>query len=472
MSSHSIIADMARGIRFVSGVASIALLVSGLTSVSWANETAQPDTPAPAASSAAPQEPTGPAQDNNDPADNSKDHDGTDSSGHPDKPNQDEETTKPDSGTTNRDEKKESTKNSESASSSKGSSDIKPVDGFDKITLADAASVTTDKKVIDALNEILEIQGRAMRVTQNLEKSNKAQKEAEKKLSQAEDQLSIQQKKVDDAKVSLGLIAMSQQQGHETMATANVLLKSEDAQGFLSKLATMRNVGDITNEQLRRSLSECERLADLKTIRKELTQKAADEVNRQKALKAEYEAKIKQAEEVLEKLSPGQLDLLKKLNDTTIKNRTSKLLEGSLAEGDFDLSGVTGLPTGKGQGIWPASGPITSPFGYRVNPVVGFSELHDGTDIGAPCGAPVQSAWPGVVISARYQRGYGNRVLVDSGMYKATYNHLSGFAVQPGQTVKAGQLIGTVGTTGWSTGCHLHFSTWVNGQIADPTTIF
>lgn len=110
MSSHSIIADMARGIRFVSGVASIALLVSGLTSVSWANETAQPDTPAPAASSAAPQEPTGPAQDNNDPADNSKDHDGTDSSGHPDKPNQDEETTKPDSGTTNRDEKKESTK--------------------------------------------------------------------------------------------------------------------------------------------------------------------------------------------------------------------------------------------------------------------------------------------------------------------------------------------------------------------------
>mgnify|MGYP000925138674 CR=1 FL=1 len=77
-----------------------------------------------------------------------------------------------------------------------------------------------------------------------------------------------------------------------------------------------------------------------------------------------------------------------------------------------------------------------------------------------------------MVTSARFESGWGNRIVVDSGIYKAAYNHLQSMSVVAGQTVTAGQVIGAVGTTGYSTGCHLHFSTWVNGQITDPMSIF
>ena len=98
--------------------------------------------------------------------------------------------------------------------------------------------------------------------------------------------------------------------------------------------------------------------------------------------------------------------------------------------------------------------------------------MHDGVDIAPPCGTPVRAAWTGVVLSARVEGGWGNRIIVDSGTYKAAYNHLQTMAVAPGEVVQAGQIIASVGTTGYSTGCHLHFSTWLNGQIVDPVGLF
>lgn len=126
------------------------------------------------------------------------------------------------------------------------------------------------------------------------------------------------------------------------------------------------------------------------------------------------------------------------------------------------------LPANDAPGL-PASGPITSPFGFRTNPISGNAEFHDGVDIGAACASPVHAAATGTVSFSGLAGGYGQRIELAHGAAVGTsYSHLSQLLVQQGQTVSAGQVIGLVGTTGNSTGCHLHFSKTINNVTVDP----
>jgi murein DD-endopeptidase MepM/ murein hydrolase activator NlpD len=113
--------------------------------------------------------------------------------------------------------------------------------------------------------------------------------------------------------------------------------------------------------------------------------------------------------------------------------------------------------------IWPVSAPITSPFGWR------WGRMHEGIDLGAAYGTPIAAAASGVVIYAGWEGGYGNLVVIDHGGGLATaYGHQSRIAVSVGQNVAQGETIGYVGSTGHSTGPHLHFEVRVNGQAVDP----
>jgi murein DD-endopeptidase MepM/ murein hydrolase activator NlpD len=113
--------------------------------------------------------------------------------------------------------------------------------------------------------------------------------------------------------------------------------------------------------------------------------------------------------------------------------------------------------------IWPVSAPITSPFGWR------WGRMHEGIDLGAAYGTPIAAAAAGAVIYAGWEGGYGNLVVIDHGGGLATaYGHQSRIAVSVGQQVAQGQIIGYVGSTGHSTGPHLHFEVRVNGQPVDP----
>ena len=127
-----------------------------------------------------------------------------------------------------------------------------------------------------------------------------------------------------------------------------------------------------------------------------------------------------------------------------------------------------GSPAGMGDlngtGGWPVNAPVTSPFGYRFNPIGGYSELHDVIDFGSPCGTPGIAPLPA--------GGFGNRVVLQhNAVTGSSYSHMTSFPVSVGQTVTAGQIVGYVGTTGWSTGCHLHFSVTQNGAPIDPATV-
>jgi murein DD-endopeptidase MepM/ murein hydrolase activator NlpD len=121
----------------------------------------------------------------------------------------------------------------------------------------------------------------------------------------------------------------------------------------------------------------------------------------------------------------------------------------------------------------PAGGPVTSPFGYRRHPIYGYWGLHNGTDFGAGCGTPAWAGAAGTVTSTYYDEVYGNRLFLSVGTVNGAnltlvYNHLSGYSVSQGARVGRGQVVGSIGTTGWSTGCHLHFTVLRNGNPVDP----
>lgn len=129
------------------------------------------------------------------------------------------------------------------------------------------------------------------------------------------------------------------------------------------------------------------------------------------------------------------------------------------------------LPTG-GRGILASPVPgarLTSHFGPRLHPVLGTARMHDGADFGAPSGTPIRAAAGGTVVFAGPRGGYGNTVIIDHGSSLATlYAHQSALYVAEGTPVTAGQVIGAVGSTGMSTGPHLHFEARVAGAPVNP----
>lgn len=152
-------------------------------------------------------------------------------------------------------------------------------------------------------------------------------------------------------------------------------------------------------------------------------------------------------------------------------------LEGLILERERELesqqraAGIAGGGASAPSGTfsWPVTGTITSPFGWRSNPFGGAPEFHQGLDIAAPSGTTVTAAAAGTVIMAQWYGGYGNYILIDhGGGYSTGYGHLSAIYVSNGQSVSRGQAIGAVGSTGQSTGPHLHFEIRIAGKPVDP----
>jgi len=122
--------------------------------------------------------------------------------------------------------------------------------------------------------------------------------------------------------------------------------------------------------------------------------------------------------------------------------------------------------------MMPANGPITSYFGYRYHPILHFTRFHAGVDIGAGWGSPIVAAGDGQVIGAGWGGGYGREVqIAHGGGVVSLYGHMSQVVAQPGSFVRAGQLIGYVGSSGLSTGPHLHFEVRQGGQPVNPLAV-
>jgi murein DD-endopeptidase MepM/ murein hydrolase activator NlpD len=123
--------------------------------------------------------------------------------------------------------------------------------------------------------------------------------------------------------------------------------------------------------------------------------------------------------------------------------------------------------------LHPVPGVVSSGFGMRFHPVLKIWKLHDGTDFAAACGIAIRAPYAGVVTRALFSSAYGNRLFLSHGSVdgvhvETAFNHAARYLVQPGQRVSRGQVIGEVGSTGLSTGCHLHLMVWLDGRLSNP----
>lgn len=146
---------------------------------------------------------------------------------------------------------------------------------------------------------------------------------------------------------------------------------------------------------------------------------------------------------------------------------TSRQIEQMIR--NIQSGGQAGTAGGSGALIWPAAGPITSPFGWRTHPIFGTQRYHSGIDIGADYGDPISAADSGTVIFSGWMGGYGKAIIIDHGGGISTlYAHNSELLVEVGYRVQKGQLISRCGTTGYSTGPHLHFEVREDGTPVSP----
>ncbi|MBP3310886.1 MAG: peptidoglycan DD-metalloendopeptidase family protein [Butyricicoccus sp.] len=211
---------------------------------------------------------------------------------------------------------------------------------------------------------------------------------------------------------------------------------------------------------------------DALVSQKQEVQKLTDklESDRDQAQKEEDELEAEQeriSDEIAE-ISRREAEAAKKAAEEAAKKKqqssNSGSSGGSSSGGSVSASGM----------VWPApSGSAGSGYGWRIHPIYGTRKFHKGTDIPAPGGSPVLAAKAGTVVQSYYSSSYGNYIVISHGGGMMTaYAHLSSRLVSAGASVSAGQQIGKVGSTGNSTGNHLHFEVYINGSTVNPMNYF
>ena len=169
----------------------------------------------------------------------------------------------------------------------------------------------------------------------------------------------------------------------------------------------------------------------------------------------------------------GRLRLVAESQREVVK-REAQARALATATSQTGATNPAGLPGSHGF-LRPVAGAVTSAFGMRLHPLLKIRKLHDGTDFAAACGTAIRAPYAGVVTRASFNPAYGNRLFVSHGnvdgvRVETAFNHAARYLVRPGQRVSRGQVIGEVGSTGLSTGCHLHLMLWLNGRLSNPTS--
>lgn len=306
----------------------------------------------------------------------------------------------------------------------------------------------------------------------------------------------------------------SVQQGDRGMRAFGGLLTGEKPSDFTEQISINTSVGDAqlakmqgldaTRVVLKLKRDEVEELRNQVKAQRE---QAAANLQQQEVLEAAASAQAASVAELVDKQAgaakaadsalQSDLGVLQELESerNRLNNRLAAIAARELAEararaaakaqqnsggggggGGGGSSNSGGSSGGDGGGTLsrPVGGPTTSQYGMRLHPVTGVFKLHDGMDFGVGCGTPIRAAASGTIIERYFNAGYGNRVIVNNGVKRGqsvitTYNHMSRFASKgPGSKVRRGEVIGYVGSTGYSTGCHLHFMVIANGSTTNP----
>ncbi|MBE7027464.1 MAG: hypothetical protein E7407_00335 [Ruminococcaceae bacterium] len=246
----------------------------------------------------------------------------------------------------------------------------------------------------------------------------------------------------------------------------DILLNSQSLGDFLAKLETVREIA-AHDQAVIDNMIELKKGVENSKLEIEMARSQQQEARN---LTADKRAQLKQKQNeqsaLISQLS-SDIKAYEKAYNKAVEEENS--LKASL-QSSLSKSGGGTVYTG-GVFTWPAPSYtyISSPYGYRTHPVLGTRKFHSGIDLAAPGGSNILAAAGGTVRSAGWNGGYGYCVVIDHGGGIATlYGHASKLLVSSGQKVSKGQVIALVGTTGMSTGNHLHFEVLKNGATTDP----
>ncbi len=249
-----------------------------------------------------------------------------------------------------------------------------------------------------------------------------------------------------------------------------IVLGAENFIEFLSRMKLMNLLADQDTKIIEEVRDKRNATISIKQSIIDLRDMQTDQKTRVEKLLSQAESKKKEVEILF--------DEKKELLSETKANKEALVsMERQLAAKENEIKrALESLRHGNAPGgklAFPTAGRVGSGFGNRRHPIFGTMRFHSGVDIYAPTGTPIIAAEAGEVLQTGYHGGYGNAIMIYHGGGFATYYaHLSGFAVRAGQNVSRGQVIGYVGSTGWSTGPHLHFEVRINGAPQNPMGYF
>ncbi len=340
---------------------------------------------------------------------------------------------------------------------------------------AEIAKLKADKKEQNKLKASL--QARIDNLQSQINACNQQLKSYENEIKTLKEEVEKKNKEFEETKKQfyqrLRSIYMS---GGNTTANLTMLLDSNGISELLTKSEMTKSVSEYDNALCQKITSEIKEIEEKQEKIKQLVKEQEEIKITLAAKKKELSGDMSDINDVISDINSDQKDLEKQIAN----------LESAIKEYENDIKNAQNIGKDQvhsGQFTWPCPGHynITSPYGYRWHPISHKWKMHSGIDIagGNIKGKPIVAAADGIVSIAKYNSGgYGYYVMVNHGTgsddkeYSTLYAHMTRYIVSVGQSVKKGQTIGYVGTSGASTGYHLHFEIRIDGNTTNPMNYF
>lgn len=325
-------------------------------------------------------------------------------------------------------------------------------------------------------NDINKIDSEMKVTTNKIVKNQEKIRENEEKIKKLEEEIKELEIRIAERDELLKERVRSMHVNGGAINYIEVLLGSKSFGDFLDRVLALNIIAEQDRTIIEEQKADKHALEENKAEVEKLVKSIEEEVQQLEKLKSDLTVKLLEKEKLLSQIQAEEESL-----DAAFKGFVAeeKALEEQLraAQARANAAGSkSGGSSGtyrksSGMFVWPAAGRLSSGYGWRVHPIKKVRKFHNGLDIANSSGTPIRAAAAGKVIKAAsgWNGGYGTSIKIDHGNgYVTHYAHLSSLSVKVGQTVSAGQVIGRMGSTGSSTGSHLHFEIYKNGKTVNP----